>query len=79
MHQHNLDKTKRDFSEAKILTKKNVLPRITSINTISDFSVRNSVLTGLNISTGHWIMSSKKSSYVRRKALHIGHSCPAWS
>ena len=79
MHQHNLDKTKRDFSEAQILTKKDVLPRITSINTISDFSVRNSILTGLNISTGHWIMSSKKSSYVRRKVLHIGHSCPAWS
>ena len=79
MHQHNLDKTTRDFSEAQILTKKNVLPRITSINTISDFSVRNSVLTGLNISTGHRIMSSKKSSYVQRKVLHIGHSCPAWS
>ena len=30
---------------------------------------------GLNIITENWTMSGKKSSYVRRKLLHNGHSC----
>ena len=40
------------------------------------FQSENSLNTpGLNISTGHWTMSGKKSSNVRRKLLPNGHSC----
>ena len=34
-------------------------------------------VASLNISTGHWTISGKKSSYVQQKLLHNGHSCPA--
>ena len=37
------------------------------------------MLTGLNISTRYRTMSGKKSSYVRRKQRHNGHSSSAWS
>ena len=37
------------------------------------------ISTSLNISTGHWTISGRKSSYVPRKLLHNGHSCPSRS
>ena len=34
-------------------------------------------ISSLSVSTGHQIMPEKKLSYVRRKLLYKGHSCPA--
>ena len=43
-----------------------------------DYSIQNQRRTpGLNISTGCWTVTGKKSSYVRRKLIHNRQSCPA--
>ena len=43
-----------------------------------DYSRITFLTSSLNISTGHRTMPDKKSSYVWRRLLHHGHSCPAW-